>query len=62
MNNIPMIKKKELDGLALRLGLKRKKFFLFIKESDKSLRQRLVERVRMISGGRLSVIGVKVGL
>lgn len=62
MNNIPMVKKKELDELALRLGLKRRKWFLFIKESDKSLRLRLVERVRMISGGRLSVIGVRVGL
>ena len=61
MNNIPMIQKKELEGLALRLGIRRKKIWWFIQESDKSLRQRVVERVRMISNRQLAVLGVRVG-
>lgn len=60
MNNIPMMKGKELDGFALRLGLKRKKRFIFFKESDKSLRDRCCCRVCQITGGQLSVLGVKV--
>lgn len=60
MDNIPMVKGKELDGLALRLGLKRKKRFIFFKESDKSLRERCCCRVCQITGGQLSVLGVKV--
>lgn len=60
MDNIPLIKGKDLDALALRLGLKRGKWFLFFKESDKSLRSRVECRVCQLSNKKLSVIGVKV--
>lgn len=61
MNNIPKIKGRELDKLALKLGLKREKRFLFFKESDSSLRSRVECRVCEISNKRLSIPGVKVG-
>ena len=60
MDNIPMIKGKQLDGFALALGLKRKKRFIFFKESDNSLRKRCCCRVCQITGGVLSVLGAKV--
>lgn len=58
--NIPLIKGKELDGLAWRLGLKRAKKFIFFKESDKSLRSRVECRVCQITDRKLSVLGVKL--
>lgn len=60
MDNIPIIKGKQLDGFALALGLKRKKRFIFFKESDDSLRKRCCCRVCQITSGVLSVLGVKV--
>lgn len=61
MNNIPLMKGKELEEIALKLGLKRRRKFIFFKESDKSLRSRIECRVCQISNKQLSVIGVKVG-
>ena len=60
MVNIPLIKGKEADVIAERLGLRRKKVFWFIKESDKSLRSRMLNRVQQISNSNLRPIHCKV--
>ena len=60
MGNIPMVKGKQLAVFALALGLKRKKRFIFFKESDNSLRNRCCCRVCQITSGALSVLGAKV--
>lgn len=39
------IKGKYLDNMAILYGLKRKRYFFFFKESDKSLKERLVKVV-----------------
>lgn len=62
MNNIPTAKGKELDAIAKKLGLIRRKRWWFIKESDNSLRSRLECRVCQISNKELAVLGVKVGV
>lgn len=54
-------KGKDLDQIAIQLGLRRKRYFLFFKESDKKLRRRCEYRVQQICQRQLSVIGVKVG-
>ena len=57
--NIELASGKELDAIALKLGLKRRiKWFIF-KESDKSLRQRVDLRVQMICNRQISVLGCK---
>lgn len=59
---IPYIKGKELDGLVYKFGLKRHcKFFIF-KESDTSLRLRLLDRINAVSGGKVRPMHVKVGV
>ena len=55
--NIPYIKGRELDVLALKLGLKRKKFWWIFKESDKKLRLRCEQRVNQITNREISVLG-----
>lgn len=60
MEKIPLIKGKELDDLALKLGLKRHKKFIFFKESDDSLRQRMACRVCQITSKQLAVLGVSL--
>lgn len=52
-----LLRGKELDAIALKLGLiRRRKWFIF-KESNSSLRSRVESRVNMICQGTLSVIG-----
>jgi len=59
---IPYIKGKELDALALKFGLKRHcKFFIF-KENDTNFRLRLLDRINGVSSGKVRPIHVKVGL
>lgn len=60
MYNIPLIEGRELDALALKLGLKRKKVWWFIKEKDKSLRNRLEQRVFSICNSNLIPLNCKV--
>ena len=55
--DIPYIKGRGLDVVALELGLKRKKYWWIFKESDKNLRQRLEERVMQITNRQVSVLG-----
>lgn len=55
--DIPYIKGRGLDVVALKLGLKRKKYWWIFKESDKNLRQRLEERVMQITNRQVSVLG-----
>lgn len=47
----------QLDFIALKLGLKRRRYFLFFKERDKSLRERILLRIQMICNRQLSVLG-----
>ena len=58
MKDIPLIKGKELDVYARKLGLIRKKRWWFFKESDRSLRERMACRVCQITNKQLSVLGV----
>ncbi len=55
--NIPYIKGEELDVIALKLGLLRKKYWWIFKESDKKLRKRLENRVMQITNKEVSVLG-----
>jgi hypothetical protein len=57
--NIPLIKGRELDQIALKFGLKRKKLFWFIKESDKSLREKLLYRIENAKNINVSYMNVK---
>lgn len=50
---IPYIKGRELDNVALLLGLKRKTFWFIFKESDKKLRKRLSQRVSDVCNSNL---------
>lgn len=43
--DIPLIKGKELDSIANMFGLTRNKLLWFIKESDNSLRNRLLKLI-----------------
>lgn len=54
--DIPYIKGRELDSIAIKLGLKRKKYWWIFKETDKKLRQRCEERVRQITNRQISVL------
>lgn len=54
--DIPYIKGRELDSIALKLGLKRKKYWFIFKETDKKLRQRCEQRVHQITNRQISVI------
>lgn len=58
--NIPYIKGRQLDVVALKLGLKRKKYWWIFKETDKKLRKRLEDRVNQISSRQLCVLGCGV--
>lgn len=42
---VPLLRGNQLDYMAEKLGLIRKTYFWFIKESDKKLRKRLQTRV-----------------
>ncbi len=55
--DIPYIKGRELDSIAIKLGLKRKKYWWIFKETDKKLRQRCEERVSQITNRQISVLG-----
>lgn len=55
--DIPYIKGRELDSIALKLGLKRKKYWFIFKETDKKLRQRCEQRVHQITNRQISVLG-----
>lgn len=57
--NIPLIKGRELDRIALYFGLKRKKLFWFIKESDKSLRQKLLYRIKNANDCNIRYMNVR---
>lgn len=57
--NIQLASGKELDAIALKLGLKRRRKWFIFKESDKSLRQRVDLRVQMICNCQISVLGCK---
>lgn len=57
--NIELASGKELDGIALKLGLKRRNKWFIFKESDKSLRHRVDLRVQMICNSEISVLGCK---
>ncbi len=52
---------KELDCIAGRLGLKRRRHFWIFKESDKHLRARLETRVFQITSGEICCLHCKVG-
>lgn len=55
--DIPYIKGRELDSIAIKLGLKRKKYWWIFKETDKKLRHRCEERVNQITNRQISVLG-----
>lgn len=55
--DIPYIKGRELNSIAIKLGLKRKKYWWIFKETDKKLRQRCEERVSQITNRQISVLG-----
>lgn len=57
--NIELASGKELDAIALKLGLKRRSKWFIFKESDKSLRQRVDLRVQMICNRQVAVLGCK---
>lgn len=57
--NIELASGKELDAIALKLGLKRHRKWFIFKESDKSLRQRVDLRVQMICNRQVCVLGCK---
>lgn len=58
--DIPYIKGKELDNLALRLGLRRQRILFLFKESDKNLRKRCEQRISLMCNGNLYVLGCKL--
>lgn len=58
---IQLLRGKELDFIAQKLGLFRRKILWFFKETDKSLRKRLENRVYAISSRKLVVLGCPVG-
>lgn len=60
MKDIPLLKGRELDYIAFRLGLKRHRKFLIFKESDKNLRSRVNRRVEEVCSRKVSVLGVGV--
>lgn len=51
--DIPYIKGRELDSIAIKLGLKRKKYWWIFKETDKKLRQRCEEIVSQITNRQI---------
>lgn len=57
---VQYVKGRELDQIAIKLGLKRNRYFLFFKESDKKLRCRCEHRVQQICQRKLSVLGCKL--
>lgn len=50
---IPYLKGEQLDYVAYQLGLIRKRYWLFFRESDKSLRKRLENRVAQLCSSNL---------
>ena len=60
--DIPYIKGRELDVIALKLGLKRKKFWRIFKESDKKLRSRCIERIELMTRRKVLVPDCRVGV
>lgn len=60
--DIPYIKGRELDVVALKLGLKRKKFWWIFKEGDKKLRSRCVDRIDLMTQRKVLVPGCRVGV
>lgn len=59
MKEIPQMRGRELDDLAIRLGLIRRNVWWFIKESDASLRKRIECRVCQLNNRQVIVPGVK---
>lgn len=55
--DIPYLKGRELDAIAFKLGLKRKKYWWIFKESDKKLRLRCEQRVNQITNRQVLVLG-----
>lgn len=54
------IKGKELDNVAMKLGLRRKRYWFIFKESDKKLRSRCEQRVNQICRHKVSVLGCRL--